>query len=68
MKKLIYLFSLYMFIFVKTFQALEFIENNKDFYKIERLKPLIVSGAFHTSLMTPAVEPLTLVSNFIQIE
>jgi [acyl-carrier-protein] S-malonyltransferase len=38
-------------------QALKFIKSNAEQYKLRRLKILPVSGAFHTSLMRPAVEP-----------
>lgn len=38
-------------------QALKFIKSNAEQYKLRRLKTIPVSGAFHTSLMHPAVEP-----------
>lgn len=38
-------------------QALEFLEKNYRTFKLKRLKRLPVSGAFHTDLMRPAVEP-----------
>ncbi|XP_053112625.1 malonyl-CoA-acyl carrier protein transacylase, mitochondrial [Hemicordylus capensis] len=40
-------------------QALEFLRQNSKKYSFARLKMLPVSGAFHTRLMEPAVEPLT---------
>ena len=43
-------------------QALEFIKLNKELFKIERIKPLSVSGAFHTNLMEPAAEMFNEVS------
>jgi len=38
-------------------EALDFLEKNKDDFKIRRCKRLPVSGAFHTTLMIPAMEP-----------
>lgn len=35
-------------------EALDFIELNRDEFKLKRIKRLPVSGAFHTSLMQPA--------------
>ena len=40
------------------FQALDFISRHAADFKLKRLKKLAVSGAFHTQLMTPAVEVL----------
>jgi [acyl-carrier-protein] S-malonyltransferase len=38
------------------FQALDFIDQNKSDFGIRRTKRVPVSGAFHTSLMLPAVD------------
>ncbi|XP_046391347.1 probable malonyl-CoA-acyl carrier protein transacylase, mitochondrial [Ischnura elegans] len=38
-------------------QALQYIEENARALKLKRVKRLPVSGAFHTELMRPAVEP-----------
>ncbi|XP_075229051.1 malonyl-CoA-acyl carrier protein transacylase beg [Lycorma delicatula] len=38
-------------------EALNYIEKNAKHYKLRRIKRLPVSGAFHTILMKPAVEP-----------
>ncbi|KAJ6666402.1 hypothetical protein lerEdw1_000675 [Lerista edwardsae] len=40
-------------------QALEFLQQNSKKYAFARVKILPVSGAFHTRLMEPAVEPLS---------
>lgn len=37
-------------------EALKYLEQNKDMYKLRRIRRLPVNGAFHTSLMAPAVE------------
>ena len=37
--------------------ALQFIEENRKDFNIRRTARLPVSGAFHTSLMEPALEP-----------
>lgn len=37
-------------------EALRYLEQNKDTYKLKRIRRLPVNGAFHTSLMAPAVE------------
>ena len=37
--------------------ALKFIEENKSDFKIRRVAMLPVSGAFHTPLMVPALDP-----------
>ncbi|XP_035283586.1 malonyl-CoA-acyl carrier protein transacylase, mitochondrial [Anguilla anguilla] len=39
-------------------QALDFLQKNSRKLNFLRVRPLPVSGAFHTSLMEPAVEPL----------
>lgn len=39
-------------------EALKYIESNAEEYKLKRLKRIPVSGAFHSSLMKPAVEPV----------
>uniref|UniRef100_A0A672UJN6 Malonyl-CoA-acyl carrier protein transacylase, mitochondrial n=1 Tax=Strigops habroptila TaxID=2489341 RepID=A0A672UJN6_STRHB len=49
-------------------QALEFLQENARKYYFTRTKMLPVSGAFHTRLMEPAVEPLAEVLNSIEIE
>ena len=41
-------------------EALKFLEQNKADFKIRRSARLPVSGAFHTPLMAPAVEPFSL--------
>lgn len=38
-------------------EALEFLEKNKRQFKLRKIKPLPVSGAFHTNLMESAIEP-----------
>lgn len=40
-------------------QALQYLEINAKHLKIRRIKRIPVSGAFHTELMAPAVEPFT---------
>lgn len=45
------------FIFSFFFQALKYLELNLDQYKLRKMQRLNVSGAFHTELMLPAVEP-----------
>jgi [acyl-carrier-protein] S-malonyltransferase len=40
-------------------EALKFLEKNAKSYKLRKIRRLPVSGAFHTSLMEPAVEPFT---------
>ncbi|KAK3866605.1 hypothetical protein Pcinc_027871 [Petrolisthes cinctipes] len=49
-------------------EALTFIEHNKSDFRLKRLKRLPVSGAFHTHLMKPAVEPLKTVLEKVIIE
>jgi [acyl-carrier-protein] S-malonyltransferase len=49
-------------------EALEFIEKNLKNYRLKRFKRLPVSGAFHTNLMEPAVEPFQKALKKIQIE
>lgn len=49
-------------------EALEFIEQHMKDYKIRRVKRVEVSGAFHTSLMLPAVEPFKKALKKIKLE
>ncbi|NXD42249.1 FABD protein, partial [Copsychus sechellarum] len=49
-------------------QALEFLQENARKYYFKRAKMLPVSGAFHTRLMEPAVEPLAEVLKSIEIQ
>lgn len=49
-------------------EALQFIEKNASEFKLRRTKRLPVSGAFHTSLMQPAVELFRRELNKIDIE
>ncbi|NXY05827.1 FABD protein, partial [Pteruthius melanotis] len=49
-------------------QALEFLQENARKYSFKRAKMLPVSGAFHTRLMEPAVEPLAEVLKSIEIQ
>ncbi|XP_009277365.1 PREDICTED: malonyl-CoA-acyl carrier protein transacylase, mitochondrial [Aptenodytes forsteri] len=49
-------------------QALEFLQENARKYYFTRTKMLPVSGAFHTRLMEPAVEPLAEVLKSIEIQ
>ncbi|XP_074969097.1 malonyl-CoA-acyl carrier protein transacylase, mitochondrial [Phalacrocorax aristotelis] len=49
-------------------QALEFLQENARKYYFTRAKMLPVSGAFHTRLMEPAVEPLAEVLKSIEIQ
>ncbi|NXS52020.1 FABD protein, partial [Brachypteracias leptosomus] len=49
-------------------QALEFLQENARKYHFTRTKMLPVSGAFHTRLMEPAVEPLAEVLKSIDIQ
>lgn len=49
-------------------EALNFIEINAKQYRLRRVKRLPVSGAFHTNLMSSAVEPFTKALKNIFIE
>ncbi|NXO04048.1 FABD protein, partial [Rhinopomastus cyanomelas] len=49
-------------------EALEFLQENAQKYHFARTKRLPVSGAFHTRLMEPAVEPLTEVLKSFEIK
>lgn len=49
-------------------QALEFLQKNAPKFSFTRTKMLPVSGAFHTRLMEPAVEPLAEVLKSIEIQ
>ncbi|PKU40729.1 hypothetical protein llap_8965 [Limosa lapponica baueri] len=49
-------------------QALEFLQENARKYYFTRTSMLPVSGAFHTRLMEPAVEPLAEVLKSIEIQ
>lgn len=64
--------SNYLFPHCKTvagsFEALNFIEINAKQYKIRKVKRLPVSGAFHTNLMSSAVEPFAMALKKIFIE
>lgn len=40
-------------------EALRYLETNAKHLKLRRIKPIPVSGAFHTELMASAVEPFT---------
>ncbi|XP_054438542.1 malonyl-CoA-acyl carrier protein transacylase, mitochondrial [Pteronotus mesoamericanus] len=48
-------------------EALQFLQKNSSKYHFRRTKMLPVSGAFHTRLMEPALEPLTQVLKAIDI-
>uniref|UniRef100_A0A8D8RYB6 [acyl-carrier-protein] S-malonyltransferase n=1 Tax=Cacopsylla melanoneura TaxID=428564 RepID=A0A8D8RYB6_9HEMI len=49
-------------------EALKYIEENLSTYKLRRLRRLPVSGAFHTNLMSPAVEPFSIALKKAQIK
>ncbi|RZF37078.1 hypothetical protein LSTR_LSTR014284 [Laodelphax striatellus] len=49
-------------------KALEYIEKNAKSHAIRRTRRLPVSGAFHTSLMQPAVEPFKLALSNAKLE
>ncbi|KAM5289164.1 malonyl-CoA-acyl carrier protein transacylase, mitochondrial [Ctenodactylus gundi] len=48
-------------------EALQFLQKNSSRYQFQRTRMLPVSGAFHTRLMEPAVEPLAQVLKAINI-
>lgn len=49
-------------------QALQFLQKNSSKFHFKRTKMLPVSGAFHTRLMEPAVEPLAQVLQAIDVK
>ncbi|XP_003264901.1 malonyl-CoA-acyl carrier protein transacylase, mitochondrial isoform X1 [Nomascus leucogenys] len=49
-------------------EALQFLQKNSSKFHFRRTRMLPVSGAFHTRLMEPAVEPLTQVLKAIDIK
>ncbi|XP_015427395.1 PREDICTED: malonyl-CoA-acyl carrier protein transacylase, mitochondrial [Myotis davidii] len=49
-------------------EALQFLQKNSSKYHFKRTKMLPVSGAFHTRLMEPAVEPLAQVLKAIDVK
>lgn len=49
-------------------EALNFLEKNANQFKLRRVKRLPVSGAFHTNLMEPALEPFREALKKIKIE
>ncbi|XP_032117277.1 malonyl-CoA-acyl carrier protein transacylase, mitochondrial isoform X1 [Sapajus apella] len=49
-------------------EALQFLRKNSSKYHFRRTRMLPVSGAFHTRLMEPAVEPLTQVLKAIDVK
>lgn len=51
-----------------SWQALQFLQKNSSKYHFRRTKMLPVSGAFHTRLMEPAVEPLAQVLKAIDVK
>ncbi|XP_037552000.1 malonyl-CoA-acyl carrier protein transacylase, mitochondrial [Nematolebias whitei] len=48
-------------------QALNFLQQNSRHLQFLRTKPVLVSGAFHTKLMTSAVEPLRNVLKQVEV-
>lgn len=48
-------------------EALEFLETNYKDFNLRKVKRLPVSGAFHTSLMRPAAEPMKAVLETVTI-
>lgn len=49
-------------------EALQFIQQNLEKFRLRDMKKIRVTGAFHTSLMKPAVEPFQLALQKIQLE
>lgn len=49
-------------------EALEFLDKNKKQFNLRKVKRLPVSGAFHTNIMWPAVEPFKRALNKIDIQ
>jgi len=50
------------------FQALKYLESNLKLYNLRKMQRLNVSGAFHTTLMCPAVEPFATALRRIKIK
>lgn len=48
-------------------QALDFLQQNSRSLHFKRTKPLQVSGAFHTELMVPAIQPLREVLKQVEV-
>jgi [acyl-carrier-protein] S-malonyltransferase len=49
-------------------EALDFLEKNKQQFRLRKIRRLPVSGAFHTSFMEPAVRPFQKALNQIEIK
>lgn len=49
-------------------EALQFIQKNLDKFRLRDMRKIHANGAFHTSLMKPAVEPFALALQKIQLE